>query len=533
MGGATLHIHEPRLGAGLPARTVRPFFRTGDEVLAAFLRALEEPADAVAVSGRLFEAREPPAHLAGRVAEALRAVAARGARVSVPRATPCPLLFCAAGVALDGGTPPGGAPEFCRTGAFVRIEEGRRAVRRCPLPGERRIVLDLTGLTTTAALERISRRVAGAAGARAVRLVLTGTTREVELRSFSTRALLHHLPGGVPGCVDNRLRGDGDAAAFDFPDDGARQAALLAAQERLPLPPAATGVYEFLGADGRVLYVGKAVDLRRRIASHFSAERREPSPRGSMLLAARGLVFRETGSEVLALLLEAERIREARPPYNRRMRETEACRYLRAGLDEPLPALRSVPRPDAGAPCFGPFPKRWVLERGLRAFSVLYGLPCCAWTPGTSAPAACTDRDLGLCAAPCAGRVTLEECRRRASAALDDLLGRAAGPPAFGQLNSASSGLLTPEDVRVSESLRRQARFLVRTLREANGVLPLPDGRAVLVLSGLAAAVRKDTAAARASMRRRLAEHVSRPPPTFVPAARAEEVRILARALRG
>jgi hypothetical protein len=153
--------------------------------------------------------------------------------------------------------------------------------------------------------------------------------------------------------------------------------------------------------------------------------------------------------------------------------------------------------------------------------SVVHGLPSCRWEPGRPAPAACTDRDLALCAAPCAGRASIDECRSRARAALDHLLGRGGREPAFGSLNPASAGLLGAEDLRVLESFARSFRWLARALSETNGVLPLSGNRWLLVRGGLAAGVRRRPPAAPAPK-----------PRTWVPAERAEEVRILARALR-
>lgn len=534
MGGRLIHIHEPRLGAGIPARTVRPYPRAGDAVLGAFREALGHPGDGLLVTGRLFHRPEPPAHLVDRVVGSLGALAAAGRDVRVPADTPRALLFLAAGIRLVAAPATGGAPAFHRTGAFRVLAPCGVRTEHVALPRSRRVRADVTGLTAAEALRRIGRAVRRDPGARLVRLTLAGESDEPELLAFGPRELLHHLPGGVEGLLENRVRSRRRPAPTPE-DPEARRAALLRVRERLPAAPAATGVYEFLDRDGRVLYVGKAVDLRRRVASHFTAELREPSPREPMLLSARDLRFREAGSEVEALLLEADRIREARPPYNRRMREPEAARYLRAAPDDPMPSLSSAARvEDDGAAWYGPFARRWVLERALRVLGVAWGLGACGWRPGEPPPRACSDRELSVCAAPCAGRVSLGAYRERVRAALDDLLGRGGPSPAFGALNPLSAGLLGREDLRVYESFRRSLGWFTGTLARASGGIPLAGGRVLLVLSGHRAGERRfpDPASAQAWVARRVAEHRRLPAPTCVAPDRIEEVRILARALR-
>ncbi len=533
MEGRTLHVHEARIGIGLPTRTVRPHGRKGDEILAALVTALGEPADRVVLTGRLFERPEPPAHLVDRVVAPLGELVSRGIPVSVPSTIPRALLFLACGVSLEDRELPGPPVEFWQSGRFrVHGPEGA-VVRQVSLPGVVEVALDLTDLEITPALELIRSRLSRIRGARMVRLTIRGHTREPELLKFGHREIRHYLPGSVDGAVVNELTGR-RAGRGEFENDDARKAALAERRKRLPDLPETTGMYEFRDDQGRPLYIGKAVNIRRRVASHFTAEAREESPRGPMLLSAQDVVFRETETEVEALLAEAERIREARPPYNRQMRETEGYRYLRADVDAMVPTITSVGGTEKdGAVYVGPFPRRWAVERSIRTLMVIYGLRSCDWRPKEDAPLICTDRDLGLCASPCNGRVSLPAYRERVMMALDDLLGTGLGEPPFGALNSPSAGLLAAEDLRILSGFRRSARHLLDNLRHASGTLPLSDGRTLLVLGGLRAGIRRVTETAADAWRRQALESFSlRPARTSVAVSRADEVRILSRALR-
>lgn len=533
MEGRTLHVHEARIGIGLPTRTVRPHGRKGDEILAALIKALAEPADRVVLTGRLFERSEPAAHLVDRVVAPLAGLISRGIPVTVPANTPRALLFLASGIGLADEDLPGPPIEFWRAGRFRVLRGEASETRQVTLPGIAEVTIDLTGLAIGEALETIRTRLRPVQAVRMVRLTLRGRTNEQELLTFGHREIHHYLPGGVDGLVINELTGR-RPGNDEFEDDDARKAALAENRKRLPELPETTGVYEFQDDQGRPLYIGKAVNIRRRVASHFTAEAREESPRGPMLLAARNVAVSEATTEVEALLKEAERIREARPPYNRQMRETENYRYLRADVDAVVPGLTSVAETKRdGAVYVGPFPKRWLVERSIRTLMVIYGLKSCEWKPTEEAPAICTDRDLGICTAPCTGRVSLPEYRERVMMALDDLLGTGLGEPAFGALNPPSAGLLATEDLRILAGFRRSVRYLLDNLRNASGTLPLSDGRTLLVLGGLRAGVRRVTDTEADEWRRKSLEAFARHPArTSVAVSRVNEVRILARALR-
>lgn len=525
-----LHLHEPRLGLGLPARTSRPFRRAGEGVVEAFCAAVAKPAERVVLTGRLFDRDSPPAHLVDRIVRPLGELAARGIAVSVPRSTPRALLFLAAGVKLDDPELPGPAPEFWRAGGFRILLGDRVLAAHADLPGSEEVALDVTGLTGAGVLARIEKRLAKVNGARFVRLVLTGKTDDPRVLAVGAKELHAFLPPGVDGVVVRDYeRPDGNGKARD--EDG-RVAALAAARARIPELPETTGVYELLDAKGRALYVGKAVNLRRRVASHYTAEVREASPRGPMLAAVHAVRTLPAASELEALLLEARRIREARPAWNRQMRDPEGSRYVRADLDAAMPSLTAeARRKHDHAVWYGPFPKRWIVERSLRVLQVVYGLASCSWRPGTAAPAACTDRDLGICTAPCVDRIGIPGYRERVALATDHLLGHETGAPPFGALNSLATGSLGDDDLAVLDAFSRSVRRFVAGLRSATGLLELPSGRALLVLGGLVAEEWTMEPGTEEEVRARAAERIAawedEPPPTWVPAERADEARIL------
>jgi len=392
--------------------------------------------------------------------------------------------------------------------------------------------MDVTGLLARAVMDRLSARLARIRGARFIRVVLTGASDDPGVLGLGPRELQMILPSGVEGTLTKEFAPTPVPVGAE-PGAEEREEALCAARARMPSLPETTGTYEFVDDRGRVLYVGKAVNIRRRVASHFTAEIREPSPRGPMLRSAHTVLHREAPNELMALLAEARRIREVRPPFNRKMRDPEAARYLRVTTRGPAPAIRAEREVSAdGADWYGPFPKRWAVERSLRTLQVIYGLASCGWSFGDAVPEVCTDRSFGVCSAPCRGRIAETAYRERVRMAADFLLGRDRRPPPFGALNPLTAGLLGEEDRRVLSGFADGVRRFLDTLSAATGLVFLPGGRTLLVLGGLIA-FEGDFApgreeAVRGWARERIRAFQGGPPRTWLAADRAEEGRILA-----
>jgi excinuclease ABC subunit C len=169
--------------------------------------------------------------------------------------------------------------------------------------------------------------------------------------------------------------------------------------------PEQPGVYLFHTARGAVLYVGKALNLRRRIASYFHQRRRQPPKVRRMIGRARAVTIHETGSELEALLLESSLIKQQRPPFNQLSTAYVALPFVKLTLGEPFPrvVLTRELIPDGGQ-YLGPFPRLESAAVVLAALQRLFPLRTCetAVLPGVF-PAPCEAYHLRKCAAPCVG----------------------------------------------------------------------------------------------------------------------------------
>jgi len=169
--------------------------------------------------------------------------------------------------------------------------------------------------------------------------------------------------------------------------------------------PQRTGVYLFLDGDGRVSYVGKSVNLRKRMASYF--QRRWPAVdirMGEMAAGIRGFRFHETETELLALLLEDELIKKYLPRYNTRQKEFLEYRYLVVTKDE-YPACMEISHDEVteGQRIFGPFRDRVFLDDVTRVVHHVLNLRTCRDSTPVNR---CVNFELRRCKGPCRGKTT-------------------------------------------------------------------------------------------------------------------------------
>ena len=188
--------------------------------------------------------------------------------------------------------------------------------------------------------------------------------------------------------------------------DGRRFVCALP-RARVSALPAAPGIYRFRDADGRLLYVGKAKNLRQRVGSYLA---NAATHRGKVLDLIRHIHDVEVelaGSELEASLREADEIRRAKPPYNRLSKHLPQIAFLKLTLGDAYPRLAVVNRLTGRAGrYFGPFRSRQSALEAQSLIARLFRLRTCT---GRLAPAPevspCLQGQIGACTAPCAVRV--------------------------------------------------------------------------------------------------------------------------------
>lgn len=192
--------------------------------------------------------------------------------------------------------------------------------------------------------------------------------------------------------------------------------------------PKLPGVYRFQDDQGRVIYVGKAKNLRNRLTSYFE----DPltlHPRTAMMVqSARAVHWTVVGSEVEALTLEFQWIKEFSPRFNVMFRDDKSYPYLSVTIGEEIPRVMiSRERRRKNVKHFGPFTHVWALRETmdvlLRAFPVR---TCSAGVLRTAKAQGrpCLRGYIEKCCAPCVGRVSIAEHRALVSQLCDFMSGR-------------------------------------------------------------------------------------------------------------
>jgi excinuclease ABC subunit C len=186
--------------------------------------------------------------------------------------------------------------------------------------------------------------------------------------------------------------------------------------------PPRCGVYVFRGSGGRALYIGKSVNLRRRMLEHLRTGRNEPrGPVRRLAFEIEEFSFVETETELLALLLEDRLIKEHLPEHNTRQRKYLEYRYL-CLTDVDFPNLRVIARTDQAPPgtLFGPFRDRYLTRRVQGIAEDVLRLRAC---PELHPDRKSARYDLGQCTGPCRGAILKVDYGRIVEKVIDFLDG--------------------------------------------------------------------------------------------------------------
>jgi DNA polymerase-3 subunit epsilon len=284
--------------------------------------------------------------------------------------------------------------------------------------------------------------------------------------------------------------------------------------------PHGAGVYRFVGRDDRVLYVGKARDLRARVKSYFYGDERKKVE--NLLGEVRRVEGEETpGGELEALVLEARLIRRHEPKYNRRGKTWRRFAYLKLDPSEAFPRLKVVYQADEGDGCayLGPFSRSGAARLAKEALEEVVPLRRCTRAMGARTRfAPCALADIGRCPAPCDGSIDPE----RYGELVRDLLSSLESPDGLLEaLEERMQRLADAERYEEAASVRDRLRALAAALHRArNDAWLLGAGRLEVAAEGARRLAFEGGALARAGD----AEDETEPIPFPCPRERADEL---------
>jgi excinuclease ABC subunit C len=205
---------------------------------------------------------------------------------------------------------------------------------------------------------------------------------------------------------------------------------LSLAEQRRALPDK-PGVYLFRDAHGRVIYVGKAKSIRKRVASHFSKAQgggrgTSSSGHAEMVAAVEAIDCLVVASEAEALLAEQSFIKQYRPRFNIRLRDDKSYPFIAVSLDEDYPRVYFTrERHRSGRAYFGPYSSAKRVRSTLEVLAKVFMYRSCTGSePGRRSGSPCLDYYIKRCEAPCVGYVSKEDYRRSIDGVIDFLSGR-------------------------------------------------------------------------------------------------------------
>jgi excinuclease ABC subunit C len=239
--------------------------------------------------------------------------------------------------------------------------------------------------------------------------------------------------------------------------------------EKLRDVPHKPGVYLMKDRLNRIIYVGKARDLRKRLGQHFM-----PSRRANADLKTRALLdsvwdfeIHLVRNEPEALLLEGKLIKDFRPKYNISFRDDKRFLLVKVNLSDPIPRFQLTRlKKDDGCRYFGPFAHAGALRSTLSWMRKRFGIRSCrAPEPGEQDYRRCLDHIIKNCSAPCIRKVSLEEYRQRVLEACEFLEGESR--ELLEQLESEMKSAAGKLDFERAAQIRNMLEDLRRTTKPA------------------------------------------------------------------
>ncbi|MGH8217613.1 MAG: excinuclease ABC subunit UvrC [Steroidobacteraceae bacterium] len=190
--------------------------------------------------------------------------------------------------------------------------------------------------------------------------------------------------------------------------------------------PRRPGVYRMYAAQGELLYVGKARNLKDRVGSYFAPNNVSPKVH-ALVQQIGGIEVTVTNSETEALLLEYNLIKEHKPRFNVVLRDDKSFPYIHLATNHDYPRLAFYRGPrNLPGRYFGPFPSAGAVRETLQGLQKLFLIRNCRDTFFANRSRPCLQHQIGRCSAPCVGLISRENYAEDVASAVQVLEGRSA-----------------------------------------------------------------------------------------------------------
>ncbi|MFZ7128013.1 MAG: excinuclease ABC subunit UvrC [Desulfobacterales bacterium] len=253
-------------------------------------------------------------------------------------------------------------------------------------------------------------------------------------------------------------------------------------RKRLSDVPESPGVYLMRGEKGKLLYVGKAKNLRKRVSSYFLRSDHADIKTRVLVRKIHDFETIVTRTEKEALLLESNLIKRHRPRYNVVLKDDKRYPVLKLDVDHPFPNL-SIARKmtDDGALYFGPFASAHAVRETVKIVNRTFKLRRCRNHEFANRTRPCLHYQMGACLGPCVGLVDTETYREVVNEAILFLRGRT--PELIGKIRSEMAAAVEAQAFEKAAVLRDKLFALEKTLEKQTVVTEDRRDRDVVALA--------------------------------------------------
>ena len=202
---------------------------------------------------------------------------------------------------------------------------------------------------------------------------------------------------------------------------------MFVIEEELKKLPASPGVYIMHGSNDEIIYIGKAISLKNRVRQYFQISRKRTAKINKMVSQVSRFEYIVTDSELEALILECNLIKEHKPKYNTMLKDDKAYPFIKVTVNEPFPRIifaRQMKKD--GAKYFGPYPSAGAVKNTIELVSKLYKTRTCSRNlpKDINKQRPCLNYQIKQCDAPCMGYISQKEYGENIKKALDFLNGK-------------------------------------------------------------------------------------------------------------
>tara|TARA_X000000368_G_scaffold226576_1_gene178822 strand:+ start:4137 stop:5978 length:1842 start_codon:yes stop_codon:yes gene_type:complete len=189
--------------------------------------------------------------------------------------------------------------------------------------------------------------------------------------------------------------------------------------------PKNPGVYKFLDESKKVIYIGKAKNLRNRIPSYFANSSNKTKKLKKLVYLLKSIEITITNSELEALLLEQYLIKEKKPKFNVQFKDDKGFPRIKIESSKEFPSAKPfLGKMNSQDKFYGPFPSSYAVQESLRSLQKIFKLRNCSDSFFKNRTRPCIQYEIGRCSAPCLGYISKKEYMKEVDSASLLLLGK-------------------------------------------------------------------------------------------------------------